>query len=438
MSQIILPAFHAGQADSWKSRSQFYALKCGRRWGKTQMLQAIACAYAAKGQNIGWFTPNYKIQAEAFAEIAEILDPIKKSASETKGVFRTTTGGRIDFWTLENPRAGRSRKYHWAIIDEAAFTKANMMEIWERAISPALWDYQGSAIAASTPNGKDDDNFFYKICADPAFGFTSYTAPSWSNPHVPAQRAGESDESHQARRAAHWANIKAKSHPLVHRQETEAEFVDWSGEAFFALEKWLYDGQPVAYPHRCDAVFAVIDTAVKDGKEHDGTAIVYYSQSQLVGFPLLILDYDLIQIEGSLLETWLPTVYRRLDELAEQCGARHGHLGAFIEDKASGTILLQQAARREWPATAIDSKLTALGKDERAISVSGYHHQGLCKVTHYAYDKLVTFKGVTRNHLLSQVMGYRIGDKDAHKRADDLADCYMYGLSLALGNRDGY
>ncbi len=58
--------------------------------------------------------------------------------------------------------------------------------------------------------------------------------------------------------------------------------------------------------------------------------------------------------------------------LSRLCGARHGSIGVWIEDKNSGTILLQQAIRSQWPATAIDSKLTAMGKDERALSVSGY------------------------------------------------------------------
>jgi len=77
----------------------------------------------------------------------------------------------------------------------------------------------------------------------------------------------------------------------------------------------------------------------------------------------MILDWDIVQIEGALLETWLPIVFRRLGELAQQCGARMGSLGALIEDKNSGTILLQQALRRGMPAQAIDSKLTAMGKD---------------------------------------------------------------------------
>jgi hypothetical protein len=92
--------------------------------------------------------------------------------------------------------------------------------------------------------------------------------------------------------------------------------------------------------------------------------------------PLLILDWDITQIEGALLETWLPMVFERLEELSRQCGTRHGSLGAMIEDKNSGTILLQQARHRGMRAEAIESKLTAMGKDERALSVSGYVYRG--------------------------------------------------------------
>jgi hypothetical protein len=42
----------------------------------------------------------------------------------------------------------------------------------------------------------------------------------------------------------------------------------------------------------------------------------------------------------------MPMVFDRLEELARLCQARHGSLGAFIEDKNTGTILLQQVLRR--------------------------------------------------------------------------------------------
>jgi hypothetical protein len=137
------------------------------------------------------------------------------------------------------------------------------------------------------------------------------------------------------------------------------------------------------------------------------------------------------------LETWLPSVFRRLEELARQCRARNGSLGAFIEDKDSGTILLQQARRRRMSARSIDSKLTAMGKDERAISVSGYVHRGEVKYTQHAFNKTAIYKHKSRNHLLDQIESFRVGDKNSD-REDDLLDTFCYGIALALGDSDGF
>jgi hypothetical protein len=50
-----------------------------------------------------------------------------------------------------------------------------------------------------------------------------------------------------------------------------------------------------------------------------------------------------------------------------------------------------------------------MGKDERAISVSGYVHRGLVKYTDRAFEKTVIYKRHSRNHLLDQVEGFRVG-----------------------------
>jgi hypothetical protein len=189
------------------------------------------------------------------------------------------------------------------------------------------------------------------------------------------------------------------------------DLLDWAGVAFFARDKLLENGQPVSYPTSCDGVFAVIDTASKTGTEHDATAVTFFALDKLSRqSPLLILDWDITQIEGALLETWLPMVFGRLEELSRQCGARHGSLGAMIEDKNSGTILLQQAQRRGMRAEAIESKLTAMGKDERALSVSGYVYRGNVKYTEYAFNKTTVYKRKSRNHLGDQIESFRIGE----------------------------
>jgi hypothetical protein len=188
---------------------------------------------------------------------------------------------------------------------------------------------------------------------------------------------------------------------------------------------------------RCDTVFAVIDTASKTGTENDGTAVTFFAHTAQPGSPLIILDWDIVQIEGALLETWLPVVFQRLEELSRLCHARFGTLGAWIEDQNSGTILLQQALNRGLNANDIESKLTALGKDERAISVSGYVHRGQVKYSDHAYNKTTIYKQKLRNHLVDQIERFRIGDKD-RKREDDLLDTFCYGIALALGNNKGF
>ena len=89
------------------------------------------------------------------------------------------------------------------------------------------------------------------------------------------------------------------------------------------------------------------------------------------------------------------------------------------------------------PAHPINSKLTAMGKDERAISVSGYVHRELVKYTDQAFEKTVIYKRHSRNHLLEQVESFRIGDRGSD-REDDLLDTFCYGVALALGNSEGF
>ena len=419
--ELTLPTLHVDQVRAFKQRTRFQAIRAGRRWGKTDYAKTLVGDGVSRGQSYGWFAPNYKISSEAFSEMSAMLEPILSQANSTSGVMRTTTKGRIDFWTMENELAGRSRKYHGIVIDEAAFTKPNAMKIWQQAIEPTLLDYKGWALVMSNANGIDVENFFWRICNEPEHGFTEYHAPTSANPYMPKEEI---------------ERLKRDRPPLVFQQEYLAEFIDWSGVAFFALNSLLVNNQPVPMPVRCDAVYATIDTATKTGKENDGTAIIYWALDKHSATPLFILDYDIQQIEGALLETWLPVVFKNLEAFAAQCGARSGSIGAWIEDKASGMVLIQQSARRGWPARAIDSKLTSVGKSERAISVSGYVYREMIKLTEQAFNHVTSYKSVSRNHLLSQVLAFRVGNKD--QIDDDLLDCFTYGIAIALGDAGGF
>jgi hypothetical protein len=382
--RIRLPRLHSGQADAYSALLpyRFKALRCGRRFGKTEFAKAWIVQGLIQGEECAWFAPQHMTWSEIYVDLIEKLRPMVVASSRSPPVIRLSNGGRIDFWSLENCIAGRGRRYRRVVIDEAAFGKNgdnrsddSTMALWEGAIKPTLVDYEGRALACSNSAGKNLDNFFYNICNDPQYGFREYHATTMQNPLLPMRKANEVTEAWQARRERLFEELKANNDPLVYAQEHLAEFVDWSGVAFFNREKLLVEGQPAPFPTRCDVLFAIIDTASKTGTDNDATAVTYFAFNRHFGVRLLVLDWDITQSEGATLETWLPSVFVRLEELSKLCGAREGSAGAFVEDKSSGTILLQQALRRGMPVHAIESKLTSMGKDERAFSVSGYVHR---------------------------------------------------------------
>jgi hypothetical protein len=73
-----------------------------------------------------------------------------------------------------------------------------------------------------------------------------------------------------------------------------------------------------------------------------------------------------------------------------------------------------------------------LGKDLRALAAEPHVRQGRAHMTAVAHGKTSMLKGVERNRLLAQLAGFRIGDKAAHKRADDLLDAFVMAVLIAF------
>jgi hypothetical protein len=392
------------------------------------MAITLAADPAIKGYPVAYFGPEFKFVTEPYLELDEMLYPVKTPRGESGGrkydSLRLITKGLIDFWSLDNEKAGRGRKYKRALMDEAAFTKPDTLHQFLTVIQPALLDYLGDVWVLSNTNGVDEENFLWQICNEPEHGFKEFHAPTWDNPLMPLEEI---------------ERLRQVTPPLVFAQEYGAEFVDWRGVRFFNIDDCLQNGQPWEPPARCDAIFVTIDTALKTGKEHDGVGAIFWAVDKAQTPPsLYCLDWQLTQIKGSMLEEWLPGVLQYAERLAAQCGARYGSMGAYIEDKGSGTVLLQQAERRGLDAKPIDSKLTSLGKDARALNVSGYVYQKLVKICLEAYNRQAVYKGRTRNHLLSQVFGFELGKKDEPGAEDDLLDDWCYGIEIALGVAEGY
>ena len=138
---------------------RFNVVDCGRRWGKTVLGVNRLIPPALEGFPVGWFAPSYKYMAESWRDFIRILKPVIARSDKTERRIELITGGVIEFWSLEDPDAGRSRKYRRVVIDEAAKVK-NLRKCWTEAIRATLADYRGEADFLSTPKGKD---YFWEL-----------------------------------------------------------------------------------------------------------------------------------------------------------------------------------------------------------------------------------------------------------------------------------
>lgn len=182
--EIKLSNLHPNQQKVKDESKRFNVLCCGRRWGKSELAIDLLCDSVLDGKKLGYFTPTYKLLDGVYQECVSILEPIISRKNEHQFIEILDGKGRIDFWTLENELAGRSRKYHKIIVDEAAFTK-NLWQKWTENLRATLTDYAGDAWFLSTPRGKND---FFKLFnrAKEDERWASWQMSTYTNPHIQA------------------------------------------------------------------------------------------------------------------------------------------------------------------------------------------------------------------------------------------------------------
>lgn len=247
--EIKLSNLHPAQKKVRDEAKRFNVLCCGRRWGKSELAADIMCDSALDGKPLGYFTPTYKLLDGTYRECLSILDPVITRKNEHQFI-EIKGGGRIDFWSLENDLAGRSRKYVGVILDECAFTK-NLMQIWTESIRATLTDYKGFAWFLSTPRGKNDFFKLFMRGKQEEPNWASWQMSTYTNPHIDPR---EIDDA------------KTDLPALAFSQEYMAEFNDNVANPF-----GLIFIQQCTYPLSTEpAVCFGIDLA----KSHDWTVII--------------------------------------------------------------------------------------------------------------------------------------------------------------------
>lgn len=218
---------HPAQQHILNNAKRFNHLRCGRRFGKTTLIEELA-SIALDGKRVGIWFPTYKDLSEVWKDVKRTFMCVNRRMSEQLHQIELVTGGLIDFWSLDDPDSGQGRKYHRAIIDEAA-KASKLYQAWENTIRPTLTDYEGDAFILSRPKGKN--NGFYLIEEKHRqfenwafFHFTTY-----DNPLI---KTSEIEEA------------KLQLDDINFRQEYLAEYVDANDRPFlyaFSEEKHCID-----------------------------------------------------------------------------------------------------------------------------------------------------------------------------------------------------
>lgn len=212
---FFLPTLHPAQKEIFRNSKRFNHLRCGRRFGKTTLIEELS-SVALDGWPVGIWFPTYKDLSEVWKDIKRTYGPITRKRNEQLHQIELFTNGLIDFWSMEDPDSGQGRKYKRAIIDEGA--KAPKLYIaWENTIRPTLTDYIGDAYIMSRPKGKNNGFFMLeeKHRQFDNWAFFHYT--TYDNPHIDPNEVEEA---------------KLQLDDINFRQEYMAEYVDANDRPF--------------------------------------------------------------------------------------------------------------------------------------------------------------------------------------------------------------
>lgn len=207
--ELILKTLHPKQKFIIQNAKRFNHLRCGRRFGKTTLIEEL-CLPAIEGKFVGVWFPTYKDLSEVWKDVKRTYRNVIADKNEQLKQIILIGGGIIDFWSMEDPDSGQGRKYHRAIIDEAA-KAPKLYQAWENTIRPTLTDYIGDAFILSRPKGKNNGFHQLELKHRQFDNWAFFHFTTYDNPHI------DSNEIEEA---------KSQLDTLTFQQEYMAEYVD--------------------------------------------------------------------------------------------------------------------------------------------------------------------------------------------------------------------
>src|SRR5580704_9676544 len=93
-AKISIGRMHAGQIVAYRvlQGHRFKALRCGRRFGKTDFGKIWIGDGLARGMECAWFAPQHNTWSEVYSATVDTFRPILGQASKSAAVIRLKNG----------------------------------------------------------------------------------------------------------------------------------------------------------------------------------------------------------------------------------------------------------------------------------------------------------------------------------------------------------
>ena len=339
------------------SEAKFHIVSVGRQWGKSMMAMNLMMYWAFNQApcKLLWVAPVYSQTDKVQKEIEQAITSSNHidSINYSTNYLKLKNGSEIYFRSSERYDNIRGYTFDYAVIDEAAFMKA---EAWREAIRPTLAVHGKKVLFLSTPKGK---NWFYELfgLANDNQNYRSYKAASIESPFI------TQDEVDDARLTLP---------PNVFKQEYEAEFLDDGGEVFIGLKDITFD----RYPKTGSKYFAGIDL----GRHEDFTVCTIINDKNQV-----------VEVYRANQKPW----EQLINEVAEVINKYNAI--ASVEVNSMGDVIYEQLknkVRRITPFTTtakskvdiIEQLMYAINNRELSIPSESLFKPLYSELSHFTYE----------------------------------------------------
>jgi hypothetical protein len=88
--RILLGQLHSGQVKAYWAlqRYRLKALRCGRRFGKTEFAKNWIAQGLVQGEECAWFAPQHMMWTEVYLDLVQTLSPLLDASSRAPPVIR--------------------------------------------------------------------------------------------------------------------------------------------------------------------------------------------------------------------------------------------------------------------------------------------------------------------------------------------------------------